>query len=107
MQAAEGATQSRIARLLDVGDVTASRMLDRLCEDGLVERRPDPGDRRAHRIYLADQAAPLLEQLQCLAKAEEQRAFSGICDADRAALHSLLDRISGNLKSPWYDPPTE
>jgi MarR family transcriptional regulator for hemolysin len=103
---AEGSTQHRLARLLDVGDVTASRMIDRLCDDGLIERRRDPEDRRAHRIYLTPAATPLLEQLQELATAEESRAFDGISAAEQAELHRLLDRILGNLRSPWDEPPT-
>jgi MarR family transcriptional regulator, transcriptional regulator for hemolysin len=95
---APGSTQRQIARLLGVGDVTAGRMVDRLCEDGVLERRADPADRRAHRVYLTDSAAPLLATLQALAIAEEARAFAGLDDADRAALHAHLDTILGNLR---------
>lgn len=105
MQLTEGSTQSRLARLLDVSDVTAGRMIDRLCEQGLVERRPDPGDRRAHRIYLAPAAAPLLGRLQELAAAEEERSFAGMTEAEKAELHRLLDIIRANLRSPWDEPP--
>lgn len=101
VQLAEGSTQSRLARLLDVCDVTAGRMIDRLCDDGLVERRPDPGDRRAHRIFLAPAAAPLLAQLQDLVADEEQRSFAGMTAAEKAELHRLLDLIRANLRSPW------
>ncbi len=47
-----GATQREIAALLEVGEVTVGRSIDKLVEAGWVERRPDPADRRAHRIWL-------------------------------------------------------
>ena len=49
-----GATQRTLANLLFVTDVTAGRMVDRLCADGYLERRENPEDRRAYRIYLTD-----------------------------------------------------
>ncbi|KPF76430.1 hypothetical protein IP88_06580 [alpha proteobacterium AAP81b] len=96
--AAQGSTQRHIARLLGVGDVTAGRMIDRLCEDGVLERRPDPADRRANRIHLTAKAEPLLEQLHLLAAKEEARAFAGLDDDAKAALHGHLDIILGNLR---------
>ncbi len=95
---AEGSTQRQLARRLGVGDVTAGRMVDRLCEDGILDRRPDPTDRRAHRVYLTPRAAPLLATLQELAVAEDARAFAGIDDDGRAQLHALLDIVLGNLR---------
>jgi MarR family transcriptional regulator for hemolysin len=48
----EGLKQSELAEMLDLQPITLTRLLDRLCASGLIERRPDPNDRRANRLYL-------------------------------------------------------
>ena len=59
----EGLKQSELAEMLDLQPITLTRLLDRLCECGLIERRADPNDRRAKRLFLTPAARPLLEQL--------------------------------------------
>jgi MarR family transcriptional regulator for hemolysin len=61
---AEGLKQSELAEMLDVQPITLTRLLDRLAENGLIERRPDPHDRRANRLYLMPAARPLLDRLE-------------------------------------------
>jgi DNA-binding MarR family transcriptional regulator len=63
----EGVNQGRLADLLDVEAITLCRMVDRLADAGLVERRSDPSDRRAWRIYLTENAHPILDELRLLA----------------------------------------
>ncbi|MFD2578982.1 MarR family winged helix-turn-helix transcriptional regulator [Novosphingobium colocasiae] len=53
-----GVKQSGLAELLEVEPITAGRMIDRMEEAGLVERRPDPADRRAWRLHLTAQGGP-------------------------------------------------
>src|SRR6476619_2825006 len=48
----EGLKQSDLAEILDLQPITLTRLVDRLCENGLIERRPDPNDRRAKRLHL-------------------------------------------------------
>lgn len=93
----EGATQGMLADLLEVEAITLCRMIDRLAEAGLVERRPAPGDRRAWNIYLTDRARPLLDQLRVLGEEVSGRALDGLTPDDRAALSAMLDRIRTNL----------
>jgi len=63
----EGINQGGLAELLEVEPITLCRMVDRLEEAALVERRRDPGDRRAWQIFLTPKALPLLDQLRGLA----------------------------------------
>src|SRR5207344_2660572 len=63
LQRNEGVSQARLAELAGVDPMTMVRILDRMEADGLVERRPDPGDRRARCLYLTEKAGPLLEQI--------------------------------------------
>jgi O-acetyl-ADP-ribose deacetylase (regulator of RNase III)/DNA-binding transcriptional ArsR family regulator len=48
----EGLNQSELAEVLDLQPITLTRLLDKLCDSGLIERRPDPNDRRAKRLFL-------------------------------------------------------
>ena len=56
----EGLKQSELAEMLDLQPITLTRLLDRLADNGLIERRADPNDRRANRLYLKPAAKPLL-----------------------------------------------
>ena len=93
----EGANQGRLADLLDVEAITLCRMIDRLEEAGLVERRPDPTDRRAWRIYLTEKARPILDELRSLADRMIEDALDGLTGPDRDTLETLLERIRNNL----------
>src|ERR1700729_3468306 len=59
----EGLKQNELAEMLDLQPITLTRLLDGLADNGLIERRPDPDDRRAKRLFLTPAARPLLEQL--------------------------------------------
>jgi MarR family transcriptional regulator, transcriptional regulator for hemolysin len=99
---APGSTQREIAEMLEVREVTAGRHIDRLCEQGWAERRPDASDRRVHRIYLTPSATPLLEQLDALGEAEQVAALAGFDDDEIALFESFLARMSDNLGSPGF-----
>lgn len=93
----EGINQGRLAELLEVEPITLCRMIDRLAEAGHVERRRNPGDRRAWNIYLTDRSRPLLEQLRAIADGVFDQALSGIDEGARAALIASLETIRDNL----------
>lgn len=92
-----GTTQRAIATLLEITEVTAGHLIDRLCADGYLERREHPKDRRAYCIHLMPAAQPLLGRLEEVAKIHENEAFVGFADEDLARLDELLDGISRNL----------
>lgn len=58
-----GLCQNEMAALCEVEPITIARLIDRLEANGLVERRPDPSDRRMHRLHLAPAAAPVLAEI--------------------------------------------
>src|SRR6201994_4400687 len=64
----EGLKQAELAEMLDLQPITLTRLLDGLAENGMIERRADPNDRRAKRLYLTKAARPLLDRLAVLAK---------------------------------------
>lgn len=55
-----GISQKELSELLDVEPITVARLIDRLEARGMVERRPDPRDRRIWRLHLQPPAQPVL-----------------------------------------------
>jgi DNA-binding MarR family transcriptional regulator len=93
----EGLNQGQIAELLEVEPITCCRMIDRLEEAGLVERRRDPADRRAWRIYLTEKARPVLAELHDIAGAMLEAALNGLDAAQREALIASLNVVRSNM----------
>lgn len=92
-----GATQRMIAETLEMSEASAGRLIDRLCADGLLERRAREDDRRARAVYPTKQAEPLLERLANIAKESEDRMFKGFSDPELDTLQDLLDRVYNNM----------
>lgn len=96
----EGSNQGFLADLLDVEPITLCRMIDRLEESGLVERRRDPGDRRAWLIHLTDKAHPVVEQLRSVANGLLTDARAGLSDRQYDELMDALTIVRANLNNP-------
>lgn len=92
-----GATQREIAGLLEVGEVTVGRSIDRLADAGWLERRADPADRRAYRIHLTGAIDPMLAELAAIGAAEDAEALAGFSAAEVTQLRDMLDRIGLNM----------
>ncbi|MGK6355500.1 MarR family winged helix-turn-helix transcriptional regulator [Sphingomonas sp. DT-207] len=93
----EGLNQGQLAELLEVEPITCCRMIDRLEEAGLVERRRDPADRRAWRIYLTDKARPVLDELHGIAGEMIEQALQGLDARQRTELIESLNTIRSNM----------
>ncbi len=93
----EGCNQATLADLLDVEPITTARTIDRLELSGLVERRSDPGDRRARLLFLGERAHPLLEELRALGDETHEIALAGMSEDERTLLMALLTRMRANL----------
>ncbi len=92
-----GATQRIIAEALDMSEAAAGRLIDRLCAEGLLERRAKADDKRAYCVFLTDAAQPILDRLGAMATKQEALAFRGIENSDLNKLKSLLDQIYENI----------
>jgi MarR family transcriptional regulator for hemolysin len=95
--ASPNATQRELAAKLEVTDVTACRLIDRLVAAGLLERREHAQDRRAYRVALTQAAQPLMAKLATAAETYESEVFANLDDADIDLFNALLARISQNL----------
>jgi MarR family transcriptional regulator for hemolysin len=87
----EGLKQSELAEMLDLQPITLTRLLDRLSDSGLIERRADPNDRRAKRLYLMAAARPLLERLGDLGEELMTTALVGV---DREAIEKMVGQLA-------------
>jgi MarR family transcriptional regulator, transcriptional regulator for hemolysin len=94
----EGLNQSELAETLDLQPITLTRLLDKLCDSGLIERRPDPGDRRAKRLFLTPAARPLLKQLAVLGEETMNSATEGLSQDDIERMVSELATVKDNLR---------
>ena len=92
-----GSTQRELAATLEVSDVTAGRMIDRLCADGLIERLENPRDRRAYRVCLTPAARPVLEKLATAAEAYEAEMFSAMDERELETMDALLDKLAAHI----------
>ena len=93
----EGVKQGGLAEILEVEPITAGRMIDRMQEAGFVERRPDPADRRAWRLFLTDRGRELTGELEPLARDTSALALQGVSEEDKAHLLQTLEQMRMNL----------
>src|SRR5215469_9567984 len=94
----EGLKQAELAEMLDLQPITLTRLLDGLADNGLIERRPDPDDRRAKRLFLTPAARPLLERLTALGEELMATALAGLAPSDIDALLGRLTTVKDNLR---------
>lgn len=89
--------QTVLAERMGIEAMTLSGYLDRLEARGLVERRPDPSDRRAKLVVLTDKADDVLERVQTVAAALREDVSRAVGVADWAALNTSLRTIRDRL----------
>jgi MarR family transcriptional regulator for hemolysin len=99
----EGIQQVSLAELLEIKPITLARLLDKLQENGLIERRRDPGDRRAFCLYLTRSAHPVLKKILALGADTRADAYKDIAANELDKLHSVLSRLKANLISAEDD----
>ena len=93
----EGLSQVDLADVLELQPISLVRLLDRLVEHGLLERRHDPKDRRANRLFLTASGRQLVDDLDGLRDAIASDVMRDLSeDAVKTtlrALHDIKDRI--------------
>lgn len=95
----EGMRQSELADLLDIRPITLTQLLDGLSDSGLIERHPDPDDRRAKRLFLTPTARPVLEELRRLSREVMATTLEGFDAGRKESLLCGLSMIKRNLKN--------
>lgn len=95
----EGIRQVHLSELMEVQPITLVHTIDQLVEEKLVERRPDPNDRRAYQLYLTVAAAPQLAVIEAVAKGVRDTALRGLSAAQIEALFDALSQMHSNLSA--------
>lgn len=103
----EGLKQSELAELLDLQPISLTRLLDRLAGNGLIERRADPNDRRANRLYLSPAAKPLLSRLSELGAGMMETVLEGLDAKSIERMLKQLVTVKDNLRRAINAQPQE
>jgi DNA-binding MarR family transcriptional regulator len=100
----EGLSQVDLAEVLELQPISLVRLLDRLVEHGLLERRPDPRDRRANKLFLTPAGRQLVDDLDSLRDSIATDVLRDVpADAIETSLKTLVDikeRIKGAGETP-------
>ena len=98
VERAEGLKQSELAEMMEMQPITLTRLVDRLCANGMVERRPDPNDRRAKRLHLTPLARPLMDRLAELGHDMMGTVLEGLDPESIERMIRELSHTKDNLK---------
>ncbi len=93
----EGVSQAEVATRLDLEPISLVRLLDKLCEDGLMERHAHPTDRRVRTLWLTPAARPALDSILRINREIRSEAFAGLAPVMRDAFIDALEHVKGNL----------
>src|SRR3981189_359631 len=107
VERAEGLKQTELAEQMEMQPITLTRLIDRLCDNGWIERRGDDNDRRVHRPYLRKAARPLLGKLSGLRSELTATALEGINPSDAHRLLDQLEAIKENVRNASHNPAGE
>jgi MarR family transcriptional regulator for hemolysin len=99
VERSEGLKQSELAELMEMQPITLTRLVDRLCGNGWIERRGDDTDRRVNRLYLLKAARPLLGKLAGLRSELTATALEGISPTEAHRMLAHLEMIKENVRN--------
>jgi MarR family transcriptional regulator for hemolysin len=102
----EGLSQVDLADVLELQPISLVRLLDRLVEHGLLERRHDPKDRRANRLFLTARGRQLVDDLDSLRDAIASDVLQDVPDAAIKTSLKALQDIKERIKV-LADPPSD
>jgi MarR family transcriptional regulator for hemolysin len=94
-----GLSQKELAEILEVEPITVARLIDRLEARGMVERRPDPKDRRIWRLHALPPSAPVLAELSDERADMHRMATVNIDEATERTMIEGLKRMKATLVS--------
>ncbi|WP_407177543.1 MarR family winged helix-turn-helix transcriptional regulator [Bradyrhizobium sp. STM 3562] len=107
VERSEGMKQSELAELLEMQPITLTRLIDKLCEQGWIERRSDATDRRVNRLYLRKAGRQLLGKMSGLRSELTATALEGINPADAHRLLAQLEQVKENVRNAIQNTTTD
>jgi MarR family transcriptional regulator, lower aerobic nicotinate degradation pathway regulator len=86
--------QVELGRLLVLSPATITHVVNDLEELGALERRRDPGDKRAHHLHLTERGTAMIREAETISRQATERVFAVLNPAERKALHRMLIRLA-------------
>jgi len=102
--ARQQSSPSQLMTVLGTDTAGMTKLLDRLEAKGLIERRPNPGDRRSVLIALTKDGQALVPRLGPVFGRVTGQLFTGFSPDEIGALAAMLQRMRGNLASSATEP---
>lgn len=99
--------QVELAEAMGITPPTLVKLLDRLQEDGWVERLPEPQDRRAKRVGLTTQARDMVQRIETEAQQLRQEVWEGISASERQLFLRVLQHLDAKMDDIPLNPPSE
>ncbi len=99
VERSEGMKQTELAELMEMQPITLTRLIDKLCDAGWIERRGDATDRRVNRLYLRKAGRQLLGRMSGLRSELTATALEGINPADAHRLLTQLEQVKENVRN--------
>lgn len=93
----EGVSQTKLAEYMDLAPMTLTRQIDKLEEDGLLDRKQSSSDRRTNLIYLTPKSQELMEKMHEIAREAKESALLAFPKEERIQLKQLLGKMRDNL----------
>lgn len=103
----EGIKQGALAQIMEIQPITLCRLIDKLAAAGWVERRPDPDDRRTVRLFMTEEAGPIVEFMWKQAAKTREEALQDLSDENRDVLLKTLQTVRINLLAAETETETE
>ena len=99
-----GCTQGEIASFLYISPASVATSCKRLEQEGLLERRVDPVNRRKNQLFVTAEGGELTREKRTMLERVDERTFEGIGEADREVFSRVLDRMLDNLGGRGVEP---
>ena len=99
VERSEGMKQTELAEQMEMQPITLTRLIDKLCDSGWIERRGDESDRRVNRLYLRKTGRQLLGKLSGLRSELTATALDGISPVDAQRLLAQMESIKENVRN--------
>lgn len=99
-----GCTQGEVAGYLYISAASVATSCKRLEQEGLLERRVDPVNRRKNQLFVTAEGETLTKEKRAMLDRVNDRAFAGIDEGDKATFAQVLDKMLDNLGGRDVEP---
>jgi MarR family transcriptional regulator for hemolysin len=103
----EGVSQATLTKQYQIDPASITRTVQAMERDGLITRRPDENDNRLMRVYITEKGRLLTESLPPQLVIFEQQVVKGLTENEILLLHSLLEKIEGQMNPESTEEPNK